>query len=80
MEGILIEMESFAPIGVFFAGVTLLALAVTAILIGTTRKTVTNQLGKFRRLGFLKKGRRLVLNVDRLSRFVHTGRVEHRSS
>jgi len=51
-----------------------------ANLIGTTRETVTNQLGKFRRLGFLKKGRRLVLNVDRLSRFVHTGRVEHRSS
>jgi len=51
-----------------------------ANLIGTTRETVTNQLGKFRRLGFLRKGRRLVLNVDRLSRFVHTGKVEHRSS
>lgn len=36
MEGILIEMESFAPIGVFFAGVTLLALAATAILLGYT--------------------------------------------
>jgi CRP-like cAMP-binding protein len=51
-----------------------------ANLIGTTRETVTNQLGKFRRLGFLKKGRRLVLNVDRLRRFVHTGKVEHSSS
>lgn len=63
---------------------TVIGLRVThedlANLIGTTRETVTNQLGKFRRLGFLKKGRRLVLNVDRLSRFVHTGRVEHRSS
>ena len=36
MEGILIEMESFAPIGVFFGGVTLLALAATAILLGYT--------------------------------------------
>jgi CRP-like cAMP-binding protein len=63
---------------------TVIGLRVThedlANLIGTTRETVTNQLGKFRRLGFLKKGRRLVLNIDRLSRFVHTGRVEHRSS
>jgi CRP-like cAMP-binding protein len=63
---------------------TVIGLRVThedlANLIGTTRETVTNQLGKFRRLGYIKKGRRLVLNVDRLSRFVHTGRVEHRSS
>jgi len=63
---------------------TVVGLRVThedlANLIGTTRETVTNQLGKFRRLGFLKKGRRLVLNVDRLSRFVQTGGVEHRSS
>ena len=51
-----------------------------ANLIGTTRETVTNQLGKFRRLGFLKKGQRLVLNVDRLRRFVYTGGVEHRLS
>ena len=63
---------------------TVIRLRVThedlANLIGTTRETVTNQLGKFRRLGFLKKGRRLVLNVDRLSRFVYTGGVEHRLS
>jgi CRP-like cAMP-binding protein len=63
---------------------TVIGLRVThedlANLIGTTRETVTNQLGKFRRLGFLKKGRSLVLNVDCLSRFVHTGKVEHRSS
>ncbi len=47
-----------------------------ANLIGTTRETVTNQLGRFRRLGYLKKGRQLVVNVDRLSRFVQTGHVE----
>jgi CRP-like cAMP-binding protein len=63
---------------------TMIGLRVThedlANLIGTTRETVTNQLGKFRRLGFLKKGRRLVLNADRLRRFVHSGEEEHRSS
>ena len=63
---------------------TVIRLRVThedlANLIGTTRETVTNQLGKFRRLGFLKKGQRLVLNVDRLRRFVYTGGVEHRLS
>jgi hypothetical protein len=36
MEGILIGMESFAPVGVFFAGLILLALAATAILLGFT--------------------------------------------
>ena len=36
MEGILIEMESFAPVGVFFAGAILLALVATAILLGYT--------------------------------------------
>lgn len=63
---------------------TVIGLRVThedlANLIGTTRETVTNQLGRFRRLGLLKKGRRLVLNEDRLRRFVQTGRVERRSS
>lgn len=63
---------------------TVIRLRVThedlANLIGTTRETVTTQLGKFRRLGFLKKGQRLVLNVDRLRRFVHTGGLEHRLS
>ena len=36
MEGILIEMESFAPVGVFFAGVILTALVATAIVLGYT--------------------------------------------
>jgi len=36
MEGILIEMESFATVGVFFAGVILLTLVATAILLGYT--------------------------------------------
>ncbi|MGZ9163504.1 MAG: hypothetical protein ACXW4J_10830 [Candidatus Deferrimicrobiaceae bacterium] len=36
MEGILIELESFAPNGVFLAGLTLLALVATAILLGYT--------------------------------------------
>ena len=35
MEGILIEMESFAPVGVF-AGLILLAFASAAILLGYT--------------------------------------------
>jgi len=63
---------------------TVIGLRVThedlANLIGTTRETVTNQLGRFRRLGLLQKGRRLLLNEDRLRRFVQTGRVERRSS
>jgi hypothetical protein len=46
-----------------------------ANLIGTTRETVTNQLGRFRRLGYLKKGRQLVVNVARLADVVQTGRV-----
>ncbi len=36
MEGILIEMEPFAPAGVFFAGLILLALVATAVLLGYT--------------------------------------------
>jgi hypothetical protein len=36
MEGILIEMESFAPVGVFFAGLILTTLVATAILLGYT--------------------------------------------
>jgi hypothetical protein len=36
MEGILIEMEWFAPVGVFFAGLILLAVVATAILLGYT--------------------------------------------
>ena len=36
MEGILIGMESFAPVGVFFAGLILTALVATAILLGYT--------------------------------------------
>jgi hypothetical protein len=36
MEGILIGVESFAPVGVFLAGLILLALAATAILLGFT--------------------------------------------
>jgi hypothetical protein len=36
MEGILIAMESFAPVGVFFAGLILTALVATAILLGYT--------------------------------------------
>jgi len=35
MEGILIEMESLAPAGVYFAGLILLALVVSAILFAT---------------------------------------------
>jgi len=34
MEGILIEMESFAPVGVFFASLFLTTLVATAILLG----------------------------------------------
>lgn len=36
MEGILIDMESLAPVGVSFAGLILLALVATAILLGYT--------------------------------------------
>ncbi|HAM34265.1 MAG: hypothetical protein A2Z26_01940 [Deltaproteobacteria bacterium RBG_16_66_15] len=36
MGGILMEMESFAPVEVFFAGLILLALVATAILLGYT--------------------------------------------
>jgi len=36
MESILIEMESFAPVGVFFAALILLVLVATAILLGYT--------------------------------------------
>jgi hypothetical protein len=36
MEGILIEMGSVAPVGGFFAGLILLALATAAILLGYT--------------------------------------------
>jgi hypothetical protein len=36
MEGILIEMESIAPVGVFFAGLIFLTLVATAILLGYT--------------------------------------------
>jgi len=36
MEGILIEMESLAPAGVYFAGLILLALVASAILFGYT--------------------------------------------
>jgi hypothetical protein len=36
MEGILIEAESFASVGVFFGGLILLALVATAILLGYT--------------------------------------------
>jgi len=36
MEGILIEMEAFAPVGVFFAGLILTTLVATAILLGYT--------------------------------------------
>ena len=36
MEGILIELESFAPVGIFFAGVILTVLAATGILLGYT--------------------------------------------
>ncbi len=40
-----------------------------ANLIGTTRETVTTRLGKFAKMGYLKReGRRLVLNVPKLSR------------
>lgn len=34
MEGILIGMESFTSIGVFFAGLIVVALVATAILLG----------------------------------------------
>jgi hypothetical protein len=36
MESILIEMESFAPVWVFFAQLILLVLVATAILLGYT--------------------------------------------
>ena len=36
MEGILIELESLAPVGVFFAGLIYLALVATVILLGYT--------------------------------------------
>ena len=41
-----------------------------ANLIGTTRETVTTQMGRFRRLGMVRReGKNLVLNVSRLERF-----------
>jgi CRP/FNR family transcriptional regulator len=41
-----------------------------ANLIGTTRETVTTQLGRFRRMGLIRReGRTFVLNVPRLVRF-----------
>ena len=52
------------------------ALVILCSQTGTTRETVTNQLGRFRRLGYLKNGRQLVVNIERLSRFVETGRVD----
>ena len=42
MEGILIDMVSFAPVGVFFAGGILLALVATAILLGYTAEEETS--------------------------------------
>ncbi len=36
MEGILIEAESLASVGVFFAGLILVALVATAIMLGYT--------------------------------------------
>jgi hypothetical protein len=36
MEGILIEAESFASVGVFFAALILVALVATAIMLGYT--------------------------------------------
>jgi CRP/FNR family transcriptional regulator, cyclic AMP receptor protein len=42
-----------------------------ANLIGTTRETVTTQLGRFRRMGMIRReGKQLILNLPRLARFV----------
>jgi CRP/FNR family cyclic AMP-dependent transcriptional regulator len=40
-----------------------------ANLIGTTRETVTTQMGRFRRMGLIRReGKSLLLNVSRLVR------------
>jgi len=61
--------------GVPAAGGTMIPLRLThedlAKLIGTTRETVTKQMGRFRRAGLLRReGRHIVLHTGRLSRFV----------
>lgn len=63
--------------GAHAAGGTLIAIRVThedlANLIGTTRETVTNQLGKFRKKGLLKRqGRQIVVDVPRLKEYFRT--------
>jgi CRP/FNR family cyclic AMP-dependent transcriptional regulator len=61
--------------GVRTPGGTTLSIRLTheelANLIGTTRETVTTQMGRFRRLGMIRhEGKRLQLDVPRLARFV----------
>lgn len=61
--------------GIRTTGGTMLSIRLTheelANLIGTTRETVTTQLGRFRRLGLVRRdGKHLRVNVARLARFV----------
>lgn len=61
--------------GVRTGGGTMIALKLThedlAKLIGTTRETVTTQIGRFRRMGLLRReGGRIVLNEDLLRGFL----------
>lgn len=66
---------------------TLIQLRLThedlAKLIGTTRETVSTQMNRFRRMGLLKReGRHLLVNSDRLTRFLAPaeGEPEHPGS
>lgn len=61
--------------GVESPGGTVIPIRLTheelANLIGTTRETVTTQMGRFRRMGMIRReGKGLVLNVPRLERFL----------
>lgn len=68
-------LELAAEHGTKAEGGTLIAMRVThedlANLIGTTRETVTNQLGRFRREGLIaRRGRQLVVNVARVTAYL----------
>jgi CRP/FNR family transcriptional regulator len=73
LAGILLELAR--EHGIDSAGGTVLPLRLThevlANLIGTTRETVTTQMGRFRRMGLVRRvGKGLALNVPRLERFL----------
>ncbi len=71
--------------GIRTPGGTMLSIRLTheelANLIGTTRETVTTQLGRFRKLGMVRReGRILRLDVPRLLRFVREDGMPGRSA